>query len=68
VLPYFRTTRLRRPNSLRAGWDGWWRIVVGRILVVWAYRLVVIAVIVVIVIFVAFRRWLVRIVGTVAIV
>jgi hypothetical protein len=53
---------------LRTGWDRRRRIVIGRILIVWAYRFVVVAVLVVIVIFVAFRWWLIGIVGAIAVV
>ena len=49
-------------------WTGWsWRrrIVIDRILIFWAYGLVVVPIIVIIVILVAFGRWMVRIVGLV---
>jgi hypothetical protein len=67
-LSYFETASLRRPDGLRAGWNWRWRIVVGRILVVWAYWLVIIAILIVVVILVAFWRWLVRVVGSIAVI
>lgn len=60
---YFGRTRCRRPGR------SWWRrIIVGRVLVVWAYRLILVSVLVIVVIVVSFwlrKVWIIGAVGSV---